>query len=319
MKRFFIAVAVWIVFMTSLPASAQMTMTGIGGGGFGVAATYQGPGDIVSGALIWGSCARVYNVSLASTSTSLCDLVDTSAGSTAVCTLRGSSTGFVDLANSYCTGSLTPAAACSAAAGGACRVSKVYDQIGGTAGWTNATNGQRPILTFSAQNGLPGLTGTAAGNTNLTTVGTFTRAQPWTFVAAAKRTANFTTAQALMGSSGAFNDCMRFTTSASTAGFTSDGVTSLTLGSVTDSNFHAVQGIADTSPNAVLSVDGTDSTGNAGSGAFSGNTSRIMRCSGGESIDGVWLEGGLWPSGFDGTQRTNMNANIHSSSTGYNF
>jgi hypothetical protein len=67
----------------------------IGGGFFGacnnVAPSYQGPGDIVSGALIWGSCSRVYSLALASTSASLCDLVDTSVGSTAVCTLRGSS------------------------------------------------------------------------------------------------------------------------------------------------------------------------------------------------------------------------------------
>jgi hypothetical protein len=281
MKRLVLALA----FCLALAGGAQ-AQGGMGPGPGMVHSTgssYSGPGDVVSGALAWGSCARVYNVSLASTSTSLCDLVDTSVGGTAICTLRGSSTGFVDLAGSYCTGSTTPAAACAAAAGGACRVSKVYDQIGGTSGWINATNGQRPVLTFSAQNGLPGLTGTAAANTSLTTSSTFTQAQPWTLVAAAKRTANFTTSQSLMGSSGALNDCMSYTTSANTAGFTSDGsAATITLG------------------------------------VFSANTSRIMRCAGGLSLDGVWLEGGLWPSGFDGTQRTNMNSNIHGAS-GYNF
>ena len=58
---------------------------------------YQGPGDVVSGATAWGSCARVYNASKASTSTSLCDLVAVTGGAV-VCTLRGTASGFVDLA-----------------------------------------------------------------------------------------------------------------------------------------------------------------------------------------------------------------------------
>ena len=308
-----------VVALCLAPIGAQAWWQSVAQQSVSVAATYQGPGDIVSGALIWGSCSRVYNVSLASTSTSLCDLVDTSVGGTAICTLRGSSTGFVDLTGSYCTGSATPAVACAAAAGGACRVSKVYDQIGGTSGWVNATHGQRPVFTFSAQNSLPGLTGTAAANTFLNTSSTFTQAQPWTLVAVGKRTANFTTSQSLIGSSGSLNDCLSYTTSASTAGFTSDGASTITLGSVTDSNFHAVQGVAATSPNGVLAVDGVETTGNVGTGAFSANTSRIMRCAGGLSLDGVWLEGGLWPVGFDATQRGNINSNIHSSTSGYNF
>ena len=279
-------------------------------------ASYQGPGDIVSGALIWGSCARVYNVSLASTSTSLCDLVDTSTGAVAVCTLRGSSTGFVDLAGSYCVGSLTPAAACAAAGGGACRVSKVYDQIGGTAGWVNATNSQRPVLTFSALNGLPCGTGTGAANTSLTTAATFTQTQ-WTWTSVAKRTSS---AQAgVIGASGGFNGYLGFTATANTAGLTSNNVTFVTLGSVTDSSFHALQGVADPGgAGGVLAVDGSEASGAIGVATMSSNTSRIMRLAAGASLPGDWCEGGLWPSLFDGTQRTNMNGNMHGTS-GYNF
>src|SRR5258708_4464076 len=72
--------------------------------------TFQGPGNIVSGAIAWQSCARVYNASLASTATSLCDLVDSAAPTVVICTLRGTTSGFVDLAGTYCTGSVTPAA-----------------------------------------------------------------------------------------------------------------------------------------------------------------------------------------------------------------
>ena len=279
-------------------------------------ATYQGPGDIVSGALIWGSCARVYNASLASTATSLCDLVDTSVGSTAICTLRGSATGFVDLAGTYCTGSTTPAAACAAAAGGACRVSKVYDQIGGTSGWVQATNGQRPVLTFSAINSLPCATGTGAANTNLTSSSVFTQTQ-WTWTSVAKRTSS---AQAgVVGASGGFNGYLGFTASVDTAGLTSNNVTFITLGSVTDSAFHAMQGVMDPGGvGGVLAVDGVETSGAVGVTTMSSNTSRVMRLAAGASLPGDWCEGGLWPSLFNGTQRTNINANMHGTS-GYNF
>src|SRR5690348_15562028 len=121
-------------------ANAQsLPLLGVSGGSIAVASSYQGPGDVVSGWLAWGSCARVFTTAQASTSTNMCDLVATTGGA-AVCTLRGSSTGFVDLAASYCAGT-TPAAACAAASGGACRVSKVYNQVTGnaTGDWTQAT------------------------------------------------------------------------------------------------------------------------------------------------------------------------------------
>jgi hypothetical protein len=323
MRKIIAALSVAFLLCLAVAAQAQMNLLTGAGGKFKatVAATYQGPGDIVSGALIWGSCARVYNVSLASTSTSLCDLVDTSTGATAVCTLRGSSTGFVDLANAYCTGSLTPAAACAAASGGACRVSKVYDQIGGTSGWTNATNSQRPALTFSAINGLPGMTGTAAANTNLTTSSTFTQSVPYSWAVVAERTANVTTKQAVIGSSGALNVSMGFAASANTVYVDGSGSSAVNNGSsIADSAFHALQGVVN-GASSVIAADGNETTGNAGNTAFSANTSRIMRFAGGSSMDGVWMEGGMWPGAFTsggGGQIGNLNSNAHGAN-GYNF
>lgn len=304
-----------IVALVPAPADSGGMML-LGAGKPAAGASYQGPGDIVSGALIWGSCARVYNASLASTATSLCDLVDTTTGAVAICTLRGSSTGFVDLAGSYCTGSTTPAVACAAAAGGACRVSKVYDQIGGTSGYVQATNAQRPVLTFSVLNSLPCATGTGAANTNLTSSSTFTQTQ-WTWTSVAKRTSS---AQAgVIGASGGFNGYLGFTAVADTAGLTSNNVTFVTLGSVTDSAFHALQGVMDPGgAGGTLAVDGVEASGAVGIATMSVNTSRVMRLAAGASLPGDWCEGGLWPSLFNGTQRTNMNSNIHGTS-GYNF
>lgn len=276
-------------------------------------ATFQGPGDIVSGALIWGSVARVYNASLANTSTLMADLVDSTTGTVAVCTLRGSSTGFVDLTGSYCVGSLTPTAACLAAAGGACRVSKVYDQIGGLVGWVNTTNSQRPILTFSALNGLPGMTGTSAGNSNLMTVATFSQSLPLTLVVVANRTTGFTTINSWMGSSGgANNTCIGFTGTTAVAGI-SGNCAAFATQSASNSNFHSLIGTSDAT-NCVMNVDGTDGTpGACGAAAWSGNTSRIMRSSGGNSADGVGMEFGQWPALSSG-QKTALSANIHSTS-----
>ena len=90
--------------------------------------TYQGPGDVVSGAVTFYSCARVLNASLASTSTNLCDLVSSSAPTVVLCTLRAAATGFADL-SAYCPGALTPAATCAAATGGTCNISKAYNQV----------------------------------------------------------------------------------------------------------------------------------------------------------------------------------------------
>lgn len=276
-------------------------------------ASYQGPGDIVSGALIWGSCARVYNTSLASTSTSLCDLVDITTGA-AIGTLRGSTTGFVDL-SAYFAGTVTPATACV----GGCRVSKVYDQIGGTSGWIQATNALRPVLTFSALSGLPGWTCTAAAISLMATSSTFTQASPYTWVVVGERTANFTTEQALIGWSSSPNGGIRFTTSANTVTVDSVGATGgPTLGSVADSSFHAIQGVINSTTTGVLAVDGTEQTGTTGTTGSSASPSRICRSAPGGSLDGKMMEAGLWPSAISSGDRTSLNSNMHGTS-GYNF
>jgi hypothetical protein len=319
MKRLSLALA----FLLALAGSSH-AQGGMGPGPGMVHSTgssYSGPGDVVSGATAWGSCARAYNAAYANGTNPLCDLVDTSAGGTAICTLRVLTTGFVDLAGSYCTGSTTPAAACAAAAGGACRVSKIYDQTGTTTGWVNATNSQRPVLTFSALNSLPGWTCTAAANSFLATNAAITIATPpITYVAVAKRTANFTTLQAMLGWGTAPNSSLSFNTSANTAAISQNGAGFATLGSLTDSSFHAVQGFVDATGLAgVLSADGTDgSSASVGTDAVSSRALRVCRFAGGSSLDGVMMEAGIWAVALDGTQRGNLNSNMHGTN-GYNF
>lgn len=276
-----------------------------------IAPSFQGPGDVVSGAVAWGSCARVYNASLASTATSLCDLKDATTGTVAICTLRGSSTGFVDLAGSYCTGSATPAVACAAAAGGSCVVSKLYDQTGTGNFWSTATLAAMPALTFSALNGLPGLTG--AGLVVLPT-GNITQAGPLSFSYVSKRTGAFTTLQNVFSISGG----------AIIAGYAAsiNNATLVDVGTVTaaasDSAFHALQMIVNATGTVV--VDGAATTGALSTNGLTATPLRLMSANGaGAGLTGVVMEVGMWPGAFNATQYGNMDTNQHSAANGYNF
>jgi hypothetical protein len=136
----------------------------------------------------------------------------------------------------------------------------------------------------------------------------------------AKRTANFTTVQAMIGASGGFNGFIGFQNSANTVLATSNDATFLTQGSNADSSFHAVQGIMN-GASSTLASDGTETTGGVGATTMSSNTSRLMRFAGGNSMDGVLCEAGLWSGNFTtggGGQASLMNSNIHGSN-GYNF
>lgn len=298
------------------PAAAQSSI--VGSGIFGDAKTltvaaYQGPGDIVTGASAWGSCARVYNAAGASTATSLCDLVAVTGGA-AVCTLRGTSTGFVDLAASYCAGT-TPSAACTAASGGSCKVTKIYDQSGSGNHWTQATLASMPGLTFSALNGLPGINCSGGTNALLVTAGNVTASQPFTFSIVAKATNS--TGGGVIGGAGGTDADVAFGNAVLGMGVAA----SLTFsGAATANVFHAGQGLSAAGVGAsVINIDNTETTGTLTS-VIGASALRVCRNgSGGASLVGIMMEIGLWATtGFSGTQRTNVNANEHGTN-GYNF
>src|ERR1700732_3971891 len=112
-------------------------------------AGFQGPGNITSGAIEFVSAGRAYNAAYAASNGSFADLVATGNGAV-VCTLKALTTGFVNLTSSACAGQ-TPAAACAAANGGACSVTKLYDQTGTGNNVVQATLANMPALTFNAQ------------------------------------------------------------------------------------------------------------------------------------------------------------------------
>lgn len=272
---------------------------------------FQGAGDVVSGAITWGSCARVYTAAQASTATSLCDLKDKTTGTVAICTLRGSSTGFVDLVGTYCTGSTTPAVACAAAAGGSCVVSQVYDQTGHANHFTATPVANMPNLTFSALNGLPGLTGAGAV---LIATGNITQAAPLSFSYVSKRTGSFTSLQDVFSIAGGAI-ISGYAASINNATLVDTGTLTATA---SDSAFHAFQ-MAVNSTGTVV-VDGAATTGALGTTGLSATVLRLMSANGtGAALTGSVMEAGMWPVEFNATQYGNLNTNQHSAANGYNF
>lgn len=285
------------------------------------AATYQGPGDIVSGALVFYSCSRVYNAAAASTSTSMCDLVAVTGGA-AVGTIRGSTSGFADQ-TAYFAGSLTPAAACAAASGGSCKISKMYNQVSpGTLDVTQATLSSMPGILFSSTPAgtLPAVDCTGGTNALLATSSNPSISQPWTAVAVAKRPLS----SSLQGLIGSASGIVNFLGGGNVNNTLAINAGTTVTAASTDGSWHSMAGVLN-GASSVLTVDATDNTGlNAGTTAWGANALRVCRNgSGGASWAGQIAETGIWSgTGFTtggGGQTQLMQDNQHGAANGYNF
>jgi hypothetical protein len=220
---------------------------------------------------------RVLNNAKASTSTSMCDLVDSAVPTTVICTLRGTTSGFVDL-SAYCPGSVTPIAKCAAATGAVCNISKAYDQSGaglfGDA--TQATAANQPFLTFNALNGLPAIHCTSAVQCVLITTLTVTLGPPFTISEVGFHD-NASVSQPILAGSTS-------TTSLSwnplTAGQVGCNATTGIDNSATDLAWHGMSCQLGTSAN--INLDGVSIvTGSTGAGGFSAETVRLFRSAAG--------------------------------------
>lgn len=265
--------------------------------------SYAGPGDIVSGALMWASCARAYNAAYATGSNNACLLVDSATGLTTY-TMKILSTGFADVAG----------AAASSACATACKVKTMYDQTGNGHNCTNSTLSVMPVFTFSAVNGLPGPAWTNVTSWTLICANNITQSAPYSYSVVYKRTA--VTSGAVLDASG---------TGAGLCGTTSANQVHLTQGgtltaAATDNSFHAVQTVLN-GASSVVTVDASDTTGTV-VGNYSAETIHLGAGGGGcaaAAMTGIIMEGGMWPAGFTSGNRTSLNSNQHSSTSGYNF
>lgn len=304
MKRILFASALIIIGVISANAYWQSrTQVSIS------SSSYQGPGDIVSGATMWGSCARAYNVAYANGTNPLCDLVAT-VGGAAVCTLRVATTGFVDLTGAYCSGAVTPATACT----GGCKITKVYDQAGNTNHWTQVTLASMPALNFSGANSLPAMECANASNTQMSSPA-ITQAQPFTLSSVWERTGATTTLSNVIGAQG--NPVLLGAQNSANLSAISAGT--VVTQTANDNVFHALTGVYNSTSSA-MNTDGTDiSSVDVGTANPSATAMRICRSSFAATMTGLIMEVGMWPSAFNATQRGNMNTNQHSAANGYNF
>lgn len=307
MRALAVLLSLWLAIAPA--AAGQMSL--LGAGKATAAAAYSGPGDVVSGAVLFYSCARAVNATYANGTNSLCDLVDSAAPSTVICTLRVATTGFVDLAGAYCTGSVTPATKCAAATGGVCNVSKMYNQIApGTNDATNTTAATQPKLTFSALGGLPGITCTNAASSAITTTGTITQSTPYTLGAVSVRTPSSATEGGIFGENGSGVTTMEYTAATNTVGYLSGGVTNSATAS--DTNFHSIMAVAPTAANSTVVVDGSGTTATP-NGVNIGQIMRICRSANTtQSLNGTIMEAWLFNSAFNATQYGNQNTNARS-------
>lgn len=263
-------------------------------------ATYQGPGDIVSGATAWGSSARAYSAAFAAGGTAVLDLVD-QAGANPI-TINILTTGFVDVAsiNTWVTAhSVTTIC-----------VTKVYDQTGTGNHWTQATLANMPTLTRNIINGLPAMTFASSQTINTTT--TFTVAANFSFSTVYERTSGTAIGGAFGGAGGSF---IGAGTGANLAVINNS--TSVTE-TATDNAWHGLNALVTSGAASALNVDGTDFTSlNAGSAGLSAVALRFGRAGTNELLGNV-AEGGFWQTtALTPTQRGNLYTNMHGAS-GYN-
>jgi hypothetical protein len=280
--------------------------------------TYVGPGNITGGGILFGSTGRAYNATYAASNGNLADLVATGNG-TAVCTLKSLSTGFVNLTSSACSGQ-TPVAACAAANGGACSVTKLYDQTasgacGGSCDMVQATLANMPALTFNALNGLPCAAGTNNTSTVLATAGNITQSAPFTYTAVGERTGNFAAIQNLLNNNTI--NFIRFAASANTISFGNGANISLTAA---DSAPHAMLMIASaTAPLAAIDSSANTSTTTTGTTALAHSQGLVGRTGGGQGLTaGLLCEAGLWPADLNASYQAEL-ANARSAIYGWNF
>ncbi len=288
------------LLLVGASASAQMLMLNYGGGaGGGGGSSYQGPGDIVSNAQIFLGL-RAYSNAIVVAGTHKLINASRSSDSHTCDVIVGSNGGLGQTANCS-TGAdngLTANAFCNATT---CVVVTIYDQIS-THDATQATPANRPTLTFSCLGGGPCMTfGTSQALVEPTTL---TFAQPLTLTLAAKRTANFTLQGTLTGSNGTQPEVGG--SAVANTWFMYAGVQVNIGTTVSDSVWHTFNFLF-TGASSVANVDGTEVTTSPSTAGVNGTI-----FIGNGNWNGTVTEVGIWPSGFNGTQRTNMCRNIQS-------
>lgn len=189
-------------------------------------------------------------------------------------------------------------------------VTKAYDQSGSNActsapcNAAQATAGNQPQWLPNCFNALPCVIGNGSSQRLISV--TFTAlAVPGTYSVVSQVNAarsSFATIYAA-GDSGGGGWTYQAWNSANQQGLAGSG--NITVTSITDGIPHPAQGLVN-GASSILNIDGTDHTGTVGNANSDTSIGILSTKDNSNLLNGWFMEGGLWPSGFSGTQRTNV-------------
>lgn len=265
-------------------------------------AAYAGPGDVVSGALVWAglSCYTTAYAGNVARVRSPSDVLTT--------TITCSSGGVL--------GATGTALATTCAV--SCTVDILYDQsgagscVGGSheCDFVQTTEASRPALTLSCIGSLACMTFNGSQFLQVTNSGvTNSQSQPYTISFVAKRTGNTSAVSDVFSADSAFQSGF---CNAANQGLMFAG--SFLCATANDNSWHAMQQIYN-SASSVLYIDGSSNSGDAGTNTIASSASIYI---GGvtsgpaNTLAGTIGEVGLWGSGFSGGNQSAMNTNQHS-------
>jgi hypothetical protein len=311
-----------LVLLIAVPAVAQIgppsalwptVPIGVGGqlpigvGGQSKGGVSSGPGDIVSSAKVWFGL-RAYSV--ADRGNKLINICD-AAGANCE-----------DWSSSLTTGRLVNqiVGSTDCTAVNTCQVKTLYDRSGALScggavcDVTNATANQRPTLTWSCLNSLPCLV--FSGTTILLTNATgFTQAQNYTVSTMMNRTSGTGPGEAYLSATNA--NFFGFRNTAANTVQIFGGLAAVTVGSITDANWHTFQVLFGQNSSTLLcgglagsncSPGGTLTTGlNIGGNGMGG--ALTVGGPSGSAVAFEMTEIGIWAGTLTATQQTNLAAN----------
>ena len=260
---------------------------------FGLAdAEYFGPGDVVSGATAWVGL-RAYSLA--------------AIGSNAIRLRRDSDNTEQDFVT-LSTGALDLASIETFRGTSVLYCKTLYDQTGNGFHATQTTASQQPIFLASGLNGQPALIGDGARNTLFGNSTVSPIPQPYTINAVCLFQAFSLVGGGTPFGGANFNGGMGHDAAAKAISIQAGG--SLNQNARPAGVWYAINGVLN-GASSVLAVNGTETTGNAGSNDFAGGSAgyNVMDWSSTQWQQGHWCESGVWPLGFSAGQRSAMNSN----------
>jgi hypothetical protein len=281
-------------------AHAQVTLTGAGRGAPTAPAGFTGPGDIVSGAYAWYSCARAYNTADTSAACNVCLPSDTTC---ADLTISG---GFAVVPAGLSTCNITTVI---------CTVKTLYDKSGNSQTLTQSTIANRATFRPAmASNGCPT---TALPCFKLVQANSQAYIGPATTISQ-PITISLVYIRGGVTGEPAGNGVTLIANSGNIQLFAGTGGATATAA---DGSWHAVQSVFNAASSSAY-VDGTNTALNPGTGGASSNFIQIGLPNVNAYFDGVIGEVGFWAADFTNVggidKRSAMNSNQHGSS-GFNF